>query len=126
MNILTKQSCLPCRWPFDLLLSYQNPLSYPSAPVHALWRLSLKQNDEEMLLLVPSDFTNSGKKALCYCNTCCCSYRYNKNILTTETATGTPSVTPCRVWELCIVFVLLYFQSLAPGFERSKFGSLFL
>ena len=29
---------------------------YPSAPVHALWRLSLKQNDKEMLLLVRSNF----------------------------------------------------------------------
>ena len=119
MNVLTKQSFLPCRWSFWSVLSCQDSLSYPSASVQALWRLILKQNDEDLLLLVPSDLSNPLKIVLWYCCICCHSYRYNKNILTTETATRTPSVISCWVWELNLVFFLLYFQS--PALESKRF-----
>ena len=122
MNILTKQSFLPCRWPFNLLLSCHNPLSYPSAPVQALWRLSLKKNDEEMLLLVPSKFFDSGGKVLWYSKTCCHFYRCTRNILTSETTTGNRSVTPRRVWVVQHLFINTNFQTPAPG---SEFGRLF-
>ena len=44
---------LPCCGSFWSVLSCQDSLLYPSAPVQALWRLSLKQNDKDLLLLVP-------------------------------------------------------------------------
>ena len=119
MNILTEQSFLPCCWPFDLLLSCQDPLSYPSVPVQALWRLSLKKNDEEMLLLVPSNFSKSRNKVLWYCRCFFHSYRYTTDILTTETTTGYRSVILCWVWEFYIVFIRPYWSILAPVSERS-------
>ena len=63
---------------------------------------------------------NSRKKVLQYGWFFCHSDRYNKNILMTETATGYPSVIPCWVWVLDVVFFLSYFQSLALGSEQSK------
>ena len=70
------------------------------------WRLSLNQNDDEeiILLLVPSDFSNSGKKR-------CESVKYfatvpdSGKIWTTETLTGYPSVTPRHVLEIYMVFI---------------------
>ena len=112
------RSLSPCRGSFDLLLSCQDPLSYPSAPVQALWRLIFEKIDAYLLLLVSSDFSNSWIKALRYGNTVCCSYIHNNNIRTTETATGYPSVTPYRVWEHQIVCFIFFFQSPAPGSER--------
>ena len=67
---------------------YSTSLAYPSVSVQALWLPSSADYEEEILLLVPSDLSNSGGKALQYGNIACRSYRYNKNIPTTETATG--------------------------------------
>ena len=112
------RSLSPCRGSFDLLLSCQDPLSYPSAPVQALWRLIFEKIDAYLLLLVSSDFSNSWIKALRYGNTVCCSYIHNNNIRTTETATIYPTVIHRRVWELEMVFFLFYFQSPILGSER--------
>ena len=73
-----------------------------------------------MLLLVPSDFSKSRNKALWYGQWYWCFHRYTRKILTGETATGNPSVTSCRVWELQKVFFPFYTQSLALESERSQ------
>ena len=70
-----------------------------------------------------STMKSSRKKALWYGKIVCHSYRYNKNILTTETTTVNPSVTPCRVWKMHHIFINTNFYSPDPG---SEFGSLFL
>ena len=114
------RSLSPCRGSFDLLLSCQDPSLYPSAPVHALWRLMFQKNDEYLLLLVTSNVSKSRNKALQYGNTRCFSYIYTTNILTTETATGYRPATPCWVWKLYLVFFVFYFQSPALESERFK------
>ena len=75
-----------------------------------------------MLLLVPSDLSNSLIKALQYGKIVCHFYRYTRNILTKETATGYQPVTSCRVWEVYHIFINTNFQSPVPG---SEFGRLF-
>ena len=61
-------SFLPCRWSFWFIISCQDSLSYHihSGPLQAVWHLSLKRNDENVLLLVPPNFSYSGKKVLEY------------------------------------------------------------
>ena len=102
-------SFLPRRWSFWLFLLCQDSSLYSYSSVQAVWCLILKKNDEYLLLLVPSDFSNSWKRALWYCRTVFCSYRYTTNILITEITTGYRLVTPRQVWRVQMVFVLLYF-----------------
>ena len=89
-----------------------------------VWRRSLNLNDdEEILLLVPSNFSNSEKKQykpVTYFATVTDS---GKSIQTTETSFKYPSVTPRQVWEIDMMFIIWpYLQSPSPalGSKRSK------
>ena len=74
-------SLLACCWSFWSILLYSTSVSYPSATVEALWRFILNQNDEEIiLLLVPSNFSNSGKKAPWIRKIFCHCYRLREKI----------------------------------------------
>ena len=103
-------------WPTSL---YYNWLSQSYAPVQALLLLSSVDNDEYLLLLVPSNFSNSEKKYYKSVNVFH-SYGYNKNVLPTVKATKYILVISCQVWKVLEVFVLFYFQLPAPRSELSE------
>ena len=117
--VLLVWSFLPCRWPFDPILSCQGSLLGCLDVIRPNNYEIPKKIDEERLLLVMPNFSKSRNKVLWYCRCFFHSYRYTTDILTTETTTGYRSVILCWVWEFYIVFIRPYWSILAPVSERS-------